>query len=376
MVDLVKQQSCLPTLDVEMEIRKDDCPSDYISSQSTASEEDFTHRKDELAKCLVNYEILRLLGEGTYGKVYLVKNRASSELLAMKVLKKSDVRAQGQIVHTWAERNILEKVKHPFVVSLKEALQDPSRLYLFMDYCPGGDIFFHLSQCGRFGERKARFYTACLVLAFEELHKKNILYRDIKPENILIDSTGFPMLTDFGLSKENVKKRTFSFCGTPEYLAPEIVMRGGHGKMADIWGLGAILYEMVTGFPPFYEPDNRHLLMKKILEGDIVIPGYLSNDLRDLLTRLLCKNPEERATIEEIKNHKWFSSVDWNLMAEKKVQPPFKPVLKQTIDTHYFAEEFTSKKIEHFSFDSEEMNDDDNELWDDFSFTLDEDEEM
>lgn len=177
----------------------------------------------------------------------------------MKVLKKEKIRQHKQSEHILTERRILEKIKHPFIVELKYAFKDRNKLYLVLDYCPGGDLFFYLRTLRRFREPIAVFYASCVLLALTALHENDIVYRDLKPENILIDSQGFAILTDFGLSKENMAfEQAKSFCGTPEYLAPEVLKdaKGGYGRQCDWWSFGCVIYEMLTGTPPFYSKNT------------------------------------------------------------------------------------------------------------------------
>lgn len=189
-----------------------------------------------------------------------------------------------------------------------------------MDYCPGGELFFYLEKIGKFKEKTAWFYAACILLGLKELHKYNIIYRDLKPENVLIGSDGYAKITDFGLSKENIMGNTeaTSFCGTPEYLAPETLNWTGHGKAADWWSFGAIIYEMVFGIPPFYTK-VRTKLYDNIKNKEIEIPAGSSPTLGDLITKLLIKDPNTRLgaserDAEEIMEHPWFAETNWEEM--------------------------------------------------------------
>lgn len=216
-----------------------------------------------------------------------------------------------------------------------------------LDYCPGGELFFHLTRSKRFDENRARFYAACIVLALEHLHKHNIVYRDLKPENILIDADGFPKITDFGLSKDiGESLLTKTFCGTPEYLAPETLLKTGHSFEVDWWSLGCLIYEMLVGIPPYYV-NRRTEIYRRILSEDVKYPQTLNPVVVDLLQGLLMKDPSKRlgsslVGIEAIKMHPWFASVDWQRLEARQVQPQFVPYFSCPTDIRYFSEEFTS----------------------------------
>ena len=246
----------------------------------------------------------------------------------------------------------MEALKHPFIVQMKYAFQNPQKLYFCLEYCPGGEIFFHLSRVGNFDEEVTRFYAAQILLAMRYLHTNDIIHRDLKPENVLIDSTGYIKITDFGLSKANITsdKDGKSFCGTPEYLAPEVLAREGYGRPVDWWSFGSILFEMLTGVPPFYEQD-REKLFNSIKNDDPDYPAELSENCVDLLKGLLTKDPNKRLgcdpnvpkeqRADDIMQHPWFSIVDWEALYEKKIVPPFKPKLSGDDDTKYIDSEFT-----------------------------------
>merc|ERR1711904_253410 len=192
-------------------------------------------------------------------------------------------------------RNVLVRATHPFIVNLEYAFQTPKKLYFVLEYCAGGELFFHLSRAGRFSEGRCRFYASEILLAIGHLHALDIIYRDLKPENVLVDTDGHVKLTDFGLSKEGITDNISakSMCGTPEYLAPEILNKLGHGKAVDWYSLGALMYEMLTGLPPFYTRD-REKLFQRIRQGDLQYPQYIGPSVKSLLQRMLDRDPPKR----------------------------------------------------------------------------------
>lgn len=289
-----------------------------------------------------DFTLLKMIGKGSYGKVLLVKKNDTEEVFAMKMLKKDYIARRNQIEHTRTERSILEKVNHPYIVKLRYAFQNPKKLYFVLEYCPGGELFFHLSRAGKFEEPRALFYAACVVLALEHLHRINVVYRDLKPENILIDSQGYAKITDFGLSKENIMDNASArtFCGTPEYLAPEVLARQGHGKAVDWWSLGALIFEMLTGLPPFYNAKDRERMFQDIMQSEVRFPAYISANARSLLEQLFVKDPAARLggsarDADEIKEHPWFSGINWSRMMTREEIPPFIPSLDSIFDTKY-----------------------------------------
>eukprot|EP01136_Pigoraptor_vietnamica_P044440 Opistho-1_new@21198 len=300
-----------------------------------------------------SFQLLRVLGKGGYGKVFQVRKtmgRDAGKIFAMKVLRKATIiRKKKDTEHTKAERNILEEVKHPFIVNLQYAFQTDGKLYLILDYVGGGELFMQLEKEGIFMEDTACFYLAEIVMALGHLHKLGIIYRDLKPENILLDSQGHVVLTDFGLSKEAIHDsatKTHTFCGTIEYMAPEILTQQGHGKAVDWWSLGALMYDMLTGSPPFCA-NNRKKTMDKILRGRLNLPPYLTEEAKDLLRKLLRRNAALRlgATHDdfaEIAAHPFFRNVDWNLLAQKAIEPPFRPKIVSDEDVSNFDPKFTT----------------------------------
>lgn len=302
-----------------------------------------------------DFQLLKVLGKGGYGKVFQVRKvtgKNKGEIFAMKVLKKATiVSSPKDTQHTKAERNILEAIKSPFIVDLIYAFQTGGKLYLILEYLNGGELFMHLEREGIFLEEPASFYVSEIILALEHLHKQGIIYRDLKPENILLDSKGHVKLTDFGLCKEAIGDGdlTHTLCGTVDFMAPEILLRAGHGKAADWWSLGAVMYDMLVGHPPF-SGENRKKTIEKILKSRPEMKSYLSNDAKCLLRKLLRKRVDLRlgsgpADADELKRHPFFRHINWTHVYEKKIEPPIKPLnhLKNPEDTSLFDTRFTKQ---------------------------------
>jgi len=307
-------------------------------------------RSARVASPLDDFQLLKVIGKGSYGKVMLVRHSDGTSY-AMKMLRKEHIVKRNQVEHTKTERNVLEAVSHPFIVNLHYAFQTPTKLYFVLEFCAGGELFFHLSRAGRFPEGRCRFYAAEIILAIGYLHELNIIYRDLKPENILLDADGHVKLTDFGLSKEGINDNysAQSMCGTPEYLAPEILDRRGHGKAVDWYSTGALVYEMLTGLPPFYTRD-RAKLFDRIRSGELNYPPYISPTAKDLLRRLLARDPCQRlgagpSDVEELRVHSWFAGVYWRAMYDKRILPPFKPNLTSAGTAKYVDKEFLEMPV-------------------------------
>lgn len=299
-----------------------------------------------------DFEILKLIGKGTFGQVFQVRKRDTKRIYAMKVLSKKVIVQKKEIQHTIGERNILVRTattESPFIVGLKFSFQTAADLYLVTDYMSGGELFWHLQKEGRFVEQRARFYIAELILALRHLHQHDIVYRDLKPENILLDANGHIALCDFGLSKANLAKNdtTNTFCGTTEYLAPEVLLdEQGYTKMVDFWSLGVLVFEMCCGWSPFYAEDTQQMY-KNIAFGKVRFPrDALSQEGRNFVKGLLNRNPSHRlgakGDAEELMAHPFFADIDWNALSKKMTQPPFKPKLKGELDTSNFDPEFTN----------------------------------
>uniref|UniRef100_A0A3Q2DKR2 Ribosomal protein S6 kinase n=1 Tax=Cyprinodon variegatus TaxID=28743 RepID=A0A3Q2DKR2_CYPVA len=304
-----------------------------------------------------NFELLKVLGTGAYGKVFLVRKVSghdAGKLYAMKVLKKATIVQKAKTAeHTRTERQVLEHIRQsPFLVTLHYAFQTDTKLHLILDYVNGGELFTHLVQRVRFKEQEVALYSGEIVLALEHLHKLGIVYRDLKLENILLDSNGHIVLTDFGLSKEfDQVERAFSVCGTIEYMAPEIVEGGdsGHDKAVDWWSLGVLMYELLTGGSPFTvdgEENSHSDIAKRICKKDPPFPKDMGPLAKDLIQRLLVKDPQKRLGsgpngADNVKKHPFYQKIIWEDLAAKKVPAPFKPVIRDELDVSNFAEEFT-----------------------------------
>ncbi|KAL8457656.1 hypothetical protein ACS0TY_034685 [Phlomoides rotata] len=282
-----------------------------------------------------DFEIMRMIGKGAFGKVFQVRMKSNDDgngdgIFAMKVMRKDTIIKNNHVDYMKAERNILTKVVHPFIVPLRYSFQTKSKLYLILDFLNGGHLFYHLYRQGIFSEEQARVYTAEIVSAVSHLHQNGIVHRDLKPENILMDADGHVMLTDFGLAKEiDESSRSNSLCGTTEYMAPEILLSKGHNKNADWWSTGILLYEMLSGQPP-YTHANRKKLQEKIINEKLKLPPRLSSEAHALLKGLLQKDPLKRLGsgprgADEIKSHKWFRTINWKKLEARELQPTFKP---------------------------------------------------
>ncbi|CAD8207519.1 unnamed protein product [Paramecium pentaurelia] len=288
-----------------------------------------------------NIRIILQIGRGSFGDVYLVEKRNQSKSgqglkYAMKVLPKSKFLGHNLIRYAMAERNILSYLNHPYIVKLRYAFQTNTHLCLLMDFCPGGDLSKIIQNQKRIPEQAAKLYIAEILTALEHLHKNDIIYRDLKPENIVIDTQGHAMLTDFGLSKEGVRDNygAKSFCGSMAYLAPEMLKRVGHGRAVDWYHLGILLYEMISGKPPYFSP-NRDEMLNNIECNKISFPDNISKECKSIIQQLLEKNPMARLgassrDADEIKDHLFFKQINWDDLLQKKYKPP-QPLINQEI---------------------------------------------
>jgi len=289
-------------------------------------------------------EILKTIGTGTFARVCLCRiknnktvNRVNNnnggsipKYFALKVLSMHDVIRLKQVEHVKNEKRILSEVSHPFVVDLVWSSRDANRfLYMLFPYVCGGELFSYLRSAGRFSAPASMFYAAEIVSALDYIHSLSIVYRDLKPENLLLDREGHLKITDFGFAKRIASDRTWTLCGTPEYLAPEIIQSKGHNRAVDWWALGILIFEMLAGYPPFFD-DNPFGIYEKILSGKIDWPRQIETVVKDLIKRLLVQDRTKRmgATkggAEDVKRHRWFKNIDWDDVTAKKLKPPIVP---------------------------------------------------
>ena len=290
-----------------------------------------------------SFNIISVLGRGFYGKVMLVQKKGTNQLFAIKTLHKSRL-VKARKVHTvFCERNIMMKVKHPFIVSLSFAFQSPSKFYLGMEYIPGGELFRYVQKKGKLPIEEVRFYVAEIGLALEHLHSLGVIYRDLKPENVLLDEEGHIKLTDFGLSKEiNETNSTNTFCGTAEYLAPEIIRHEDYSFPVDYWALGCLTYELCFGMTPFFD-ENKNKVFQKVLCDEPYYDDDTDPFLADFINKLLDKNQETRYTFDKLRNHPFWENFDFDACLEKKIHPVYVPMVDNRENPVNFDSQFTQE---------------------------------
>lgn len=299
---------------------------------------------------LEDFTFLKVLGKGSFGKVMLAERKGGDQVFAVKVLKKDVIVQDDDVECTLTERRVLAlAARHPFLTALSCAFQTAERLFLVMEYVHGGDLMFQIQRARKFDEPRARFYAAEVTLALLFLHKHGVVYRDLKLDNILLDLDGHCKLADFGMCKEGILDgaTTTTFCGTPDYIAPEILQELEYGPSVDWWALGVLTYEMLAGQPPF-EADNEDELFESILHDDVLYPVWLSPAAVAVLKGFMTKQPARRLGVaggaQGIKSHAFFKDVDWEALEQRKVKPPFKPRVKSKRDAMNFDSEFTREE--------------------------------
>jgi len=292
---------------------------------------------------LDDFEMIRTLGVGSFGRVKIARWKKDGSLVAVKFMKKHEIVKLKQVDHINGERNLMSQIHHPFIVEMKGSFKDERFVYIAMETITGGELFTHLRRERKFSDEQSKFYASHVAEAFRHIHSLNIIHRDLKPENILLMGNGYSKLTDFGFAKVvEPGSRTYTLCGTPEYIAPEVLLNKGHSKPVDWWTLGILIYEMVVGQPPFCDEDPMGIY-QRILAGKIFFTKYFDKNCRVLVKKLLTADLSKRYGnlkngSEDILKHKWFSTIDWDKMLKYEVTSPFKPPMKDDNDTSNFEQ--------------------------------------
>uniref|UniRef100_A0A8C7IL32 Protein kinase C n=1 Tax=Oncorhynchus kisutch TaxID=8019 RepID=A0A8C7IL32_ONCKI len=320
-------------------------------SSSTSSYASSTSRENGAVKrTLKDFSFIKVLGKGSFGKVMLAELKGSEEVFAVKVLKKDVIQQDDDVDCTLTEKRILALARtHPYLCQLYCCFQTRDRLFFVMEYVNGGDLMFQIQRSRKFDEARSRFYAAEVTSALMFLHRNGVIYRDLKLDNILLDAEGHCKLADFGMCKEGIINgvTTTTFCGTPDYIAPEILQELEYGPSVDWWALGVLMYEMLAGQPPF-EADNEDDLFESILHDDVLYPVWLSKEAVSILRAFMTKAPAQRLGCvlsqgcdEAIKKHSFFKDIDWTLLEQRRLKPPFKPRIKTRRDVNNFDQDFT-----------------------------------
>lgn len=333
---------------------EDDDDTDDTEFDTRSSILVFSHKKEDEEVTLKDFEVLGVIGRGTFGKVFLAKFKKTQVLYAIKSLRKDVLVEAGQIENVKLEKEILLACDHPFLAGMEFVFQNDTRLYFVIEFLKGGELYKHFLKKRRFQEEEAKFYSAQIAMAIGHLHKQKILHRDLKLENIMINGDGYVKVIDFGLAKIlNDDNLAMSFCGTPEYLAPEMVKQEGHDKGVDWWSLGVLIYEMTIGVTPFFSK-SRLTLINNIKKEEVIFPDKkkykidYSDDFVDIVLKLLNKDKKERlgskGDIEEILEHPYFASLDLEALVKKEIKPPYTPEFTDKDDLGSYFKLKTSKK--------------------------------
>lgn len=286
-----------------------------------------------------DFALGKTLGTGAFGRVRFVTFTETGRFYALKTLKKAMIIKMKQVDHIMSEKAILARMRHPLIVNMYGSFHDHQYIHMLLEYVVGGEFFTHLRKAGRFNNEQSCFYAAQIAAIFEYCHSLDIIYRDLKPENILINADAYVKLTDFGFAKV-VEHRTYTLCGTPEYIAPEVLLNKGHGKPVDWWTLGILIYEMIVGYPPFVAEEPMGIY-QKILAGKITFPNLFDKNAKALVKKLLTADLGKRygnlkGGAADIKEHKWFATINWTDLVDKKIPAPYKLTVKSESDTSNF----------------------------------------
>nr|XP_055045600.1 protein kinase C theta type isoform X2 [Misgurnus anguillicaudatus] len=330
-----------------------------------------TPRKDHHKFTFDSFTLNKMLGKGSFGKVFLAELKGTGQFFAVKALKKDVVLMDDDVECTMVERRVLSLAwEHPFLTHLYCTFQTKENLFFVMEYLNGGDLMFHIQTCHRFDIPRSTFYAAEIICGLQFLHSKGIVYRDLKLDNVLLDTEGHIKIADFGMCKENMygEARTCTFCGTPDYIAPEILLGQKYGTSVDWWSFGVLLYEMLIGQSPFHGHDEEELF-QSIRTDDPCYPRWLTKDARDILVKLFVREPERRLGIKgNIRQHAFFRDTDWNALENRQVEPPFKPTVASPSDCSNFDKEFINEKPRLSAADRTLINSVDQSMFNNFSF--------
>ncbi|XP_033125125.1 protein kinase C iota type-like [Anneissia japonica] len=368
-------------------------PSDSIRGNTSGASNDFHHEAGETVSVegsskrigLEEFDLIRVIGRGSYAKVMVVEQRKTQRIYAMKVIKKELVNDEEDIDWVQTEKHVFETASnHPFLVGLHSCFQTKSRLFFIIEFVSGGDLMFHMQRQRRLPEEHARFYSAEICLALNFLHEKGIIYRDLKLDNVLLDSEGHIKLTDYGMCKEGLRPgdTTSTFCGTPNYIAPEILSGEDYDYSVDFWALGVLMFEMLAGRSPFdivgnaENPDQNteDYLFQVILEKPIRIPRSLSVKAASILKGFLNKSPADRlgchptTGLADITTHPFFKTIDWERLERKQITPPYKPPLHGERDLEHFDPQFTNEPVRFTPDDPRIVNEIDQSEFEGFEY--------
>lgn len=339
--DLIETFPSIPWMKVDSKVDREE-HNLFLAEKKIEFEHNLKH-PENITATVDDFFRIKTLGTGSFGRVMLTRHKLTQVYLAMKILEKKTIIKTKQVGHTIDERKILQAIHFPFIVELEYSFKDNANLYMVMEYVPGGELFSHLRNLGKFTEDQARFYTAQIVLALEYLHHLGLVYRDLKPENLLLDRDGYLKITDFGFVKKlKSSGKTWTLCGTPEYLAPEIILSRGYNKSADWWAMGILLYEMTAGMPPFFA-DQPIQIYEKIIRGKVFYPAHFSDQLKQMLKNLLTVDRTKRFGslkngVDDIKNTSFFNKTNWKAILDKSEAAPLMPALKGPNDTSQYQE--------------------------------------
>ncbi|XP_006633404.1 protein kinase C theta type [Lepisosteus oculatus] len=374
---VIREPSGVQHMPAPVSTRKDlqgiawECPKEQ-HQEPEIPEPTYAVARKEMRKFTIDDFILhKMLGKGSFGKVFLAELKSKNQFFAVKALKKDVVLMDDDVECTMVERRVLSLAwEHPFLTHLYCTFQTKENLFFVMEYLNGGDLMFHIQNCHKFEMPRAVFYAAEIICGLQFLHSKGIIYRDLKLDNVLLDKDGHIKIADFGMCKENMFEdaRTCTFCGTPDYIAPEILLGQKYGNSVDWWSFGVLLYEMLIGQSPFHGNDEEELF-QSIRTDDPFYPRWLPKDAKEILVKLFVREPERRLGVKgNIRQHVFFRDINWTVLENREVEPPFKPTVKSPNDCSNFDKEFLNEKPRLSCADRALINSVDQTMFNNFSF--------